>query len=105
MLAPALRANLAQGVDEDRLTGAMREEFFIHHITGAGLTVNYLKSMRGQKLPDYMLFFKNQKLIIEIGGAGKGASQFKGIEGKEKLVLNQPGSPNGIPLILFGFLW
>ncbi|NTV83157.1 MAG: ATP-binding protein [Bacteroidales bacterium] len=105
MLAPALRANLAQGVDEDRLTGAMREEFFIHHITGAGLTVNYLKSMRGQKLPDYMLFFKNQKLIIEIGGAGKGASQFKGIEGKEKLILNQPGSPNGIPLILFGFLW
>mgnify|MGYP001193160318 FL=1 len=105
MLVPALRMNLAQGVDDDRLTGAMREEFFIHHILGAGLTVNYLKSMRGQKLPDYMLFFKDQKLIIEIGGAGKGASQFKGIEGKEKLILTQPGSPNGIPLILFGFLW
>lgn len=105
MLVPALRMNLAQGIDDDRHTGAIREEFFIHHISGAGLTVNYLKSMRGQKLPDYMLFFKDQKLIIEIGGAGKGASQFKGIAGKEKLILTQPGSPTGIPLILFGFLW
>jgi predicted AAA+ superfamily ATPase len=105
LLTPTLRANLAQGSDEDRLTGAMREEFFIHHIEGTGLTINYLKSLRGQKLPDYVLFFKNRKLIIEIGGAGKGASQFKGIESKEKLILTQPGSKNGIPLILFGFLW
>jgi predicted AAA+ superfamily ATPase len=105
MLTLTLRGNLAQGSDEDRLTGAMREEFFIHHISGAGLTVNYLKSLRGQKLPDYVLFIKNRKLIIEIGGVGKSTSQFKGIEGKEKLVLTQPGSKTGIPLILFGFLW
>ncbi|MCX6250812.1 MAG: AAA family ATPase [Bacteroidetes bacterium] len=105
MLVPTLRSNLAQGSDEDRLTGAIREEFFIHHISGCGLTVNYLKSLRGQKLPDYVLFFQNRKIIIEIGGAGKSASQFKGIKGKEKLVLTQPGSKTGIPLILFGFLW
>lgn len=105
MLSPTLRANLSRGSDEDRLTGAIREEFFIHHITGANLTVNYLKSKRGLKLPDYVLFLENRKLIIEIGGAGKSTSQFKGIDGKEKLVLTQPGSKNGIPLILFGFLW
>jgi predicted AAA+ superfamily ATPase len=105
MLVPTLRSNLAQGSDEDRLIGAIREEFFIHHISGANLTVNYLKSLRGQKLPDYVLFFQNRKLIIEIGGAGKSVSQFKGIDTKEKLVLTQPGSKSGVPLILFGFLW
>jgi len=105
MLAPALRANLAQGSDDDRLTGAMREEFFIHHVAGADLTVNYLKSMRGRKLPDYVLFLKDSKVIVEIGGTSKTASQFKGIDEKEKLILSQPGSKSGVPLILFGFLW
>lgn len=105
MLAPTLRANLAQGSDIDRLTGAIREEFFIHHVVSADLTVNYLKSMRGQKLPDYVLFLKDRKVIVEIGGAGKTSSQFKGIDEKEKLILTQPGAKLGIPLILFGFLW
>ena len=105
LMAPALRENLAHGSDEDRMTGALREEFFIHHISGTGYAVNYLKSMRGQKLPDYVLFINNRKLVIEIGGAGKSTSQFKGLAGKEKLILSQPGSKNGIPLILFGFLW
>jgi len=105
LLVPTLRVNLAQGIDQDRLTGAIREEFFIHHVTGANLTVNYLKSLRGQKLPDYIVFYGDRKLIFEIGGAGKGTSQFKGVEIKEKYILSQPASPRSIPLILFGFLW
>lgn len=105
LMAPTLRANMAYGSDADRLTGALREEFFIHHVSGADLTVNYLKSMRGQKLPDYVLFLKDRKLIVEIGGAGKTSSQFKGIDLKEKLILTQPGSKTGVPLLLFGFLW
>ena len=105
LFAPALRVNLAQGSDHDRLIGAIREEFFIHHICGAGLTVNYLKSMRGQKLPDYIVFLGERKIIFEIGGPGKGVSQFKGVKEKEKHVLTQPGSTKGIPLILTGFLW
>lgn len=105
LLAPTLRPALAQGIDEDRLTGAILEEFFIHHISGANLNVNYLKSMRGQKLPDYILFTEKQKYVIEIGGAGKSAAQFKGVHVREKIVLSQPGSKNNLPLILFGFLW
>jgi hypothetical protein len=105
LFAPALRANLAQGIDEDRLKGAIREEFFIHHVMGAKLTVNYLKSLRGQKLPDYILFYKGARFIFEIGGASKKSSQFKGLDMKEKHILTQPGSSNGIPLILSGFLW
>ena len=105
LFAPALRVNLAQGSDQDRLIGAIREEFFVHHLTGAGFTVNYLKSLRGQKLPDYIVFYRERKIIFEIGGAGKGPAQFKGIAEKEKHILTQPGSSNGIPLILTGFLW
>lgn len=105
LLVPTLRVNLAQGIDHDRLTGAIREEFFIHHVKGANLTVNYLKSLRGQKLPDYILFHGDRKLIFEIGGSGKGTSQFKGVEIKEKYILSQPASSRSIPLILFGFLW
>lgn len=105
LFAPALRVNLAQGSDQDRLIGTIREEFFIHHLTGAGFIVNYLKSMRGVKLPDYIVFHGERKIIFEIGGAGKGPSQFKGIDVKEKYILTQPGSSRGIPLILTGFLW
>ncbi len=105
LFTPVLRNILAQGIDADRLTGTMREEFFIHHVLGTGLTVNYLKSLRGQKLPDYIIFHGEKKLIFEIGGAGKGAAQFKGVEGREKVILTQPGVQKGIPLILFGFLW
>jgi predicted AAA+ superfamily ATPase len=105
LLTLTIRANLAEGVDEDRLKGTLREEFFVHHVAGAGLELNYLKGARGQKLADYVVFYKARKLIFEIGGAGKGASQFKGISAKEKFILSQPGSARGIPLILLGFLW
>lgn len=105
LFTPSLRVNLAQGMDSDRLTGAIREEFFIHHILGANLTVNYLKSQRGIKLPDYIVFHEGKKIIFEIDGAGKGTSQFKGIAEREKHRLTQPGTIAGIPLILVGFLW
>lgn len=105
LFAPALRANLTQGSDQERLIGAIREEFFVHHLTGAGLTVNYLKSIRGEKLPDYMVFYQERKIIFEIGGAGKSSVQLKGVTEKERHILTQPGSSNGIPLILTGFLW
>ena len=105
LLAPSLRINLAQGSDRNMFTGSIREEFFIHHIAEAGYTVNYLKSARGEKLPAYIVFLGERRIIFEIGNGGKGASQFKGIVEKEKYMLNQPGSSSGIPLILTGFLW
>ena len=66
--------------------------------------MNYLKSVRGEKLPDYVVFYKNDKIIFEIGGAGKTRKQLKGIS-STRFVLSQPGNlEKGIPLILFGFL-
>jgi len=43
--------------------------------------------------------------IIEIGGKGKGYSQFKGIEDIEKLVVSHYGGVEGLkrPLFTLGF--
>ncbi len=97
------RPHLAPSLDEDRLIGSMREEFFVHHMRGRELF--YLKSNRGEKLADYLLVHKGKKLVFEIGGAGKTGEQFKGVVADGKFILNQPGNPKrGIPLVLFGFL-
>jgi len=44
--------------------------------------------------------------VIEIGGKGKGREQFKGIETRQKLILNHSNEVEGIkrPLFLLGFL-
>jgi predicted AAA+ superfamily ATPase len=103
LISLPFRPHLAPSLDEDRLSGAMREEFFVHHMQGRALF--YLKSNRGEKLADYLLVHKGKKLVFEIGGAGKTQEQFKGIVADGKFVLTQPGNPKrGIPLILFGFL-
>jgi len=76
--------------------GALREDFFIHHVNGA----QYIRET-GKRTPDYYL----DGYIFEIGGRAKGASQVKGIKGsfvvKESLSL----SPGEIPLYLFGLLY
>ncbi|GFO98023.1 hypothetical protein ig2599ANME_2234 [groundwater metagenome] len=99
------RSYFSEGTEDDKITCAIREEFFIHHISNIDVDVNYLKSVRGEKLPDYVVFQKDEKITFEIGGAGKRRKQLKGISGS-RFVLTQPGNlEKGIPLILFGFLW
>ncbi|MFH1471471.1 MAG: AAA family ATPase [Nanoarchaeota archaeon] len=99
------RAYFSDGVEDEKIAGAIREEFFIHHISNIDANVNYLKSLRGEKLPDYIVFYKNKKFVFEIGGAGKTRVQLKGIS-NNRFVLSQPGNVDkGIPLIFFGFLW
>lgn len=98
------RVHFAEGIENEKLIGAMREEFFVHHAFLLGVDINYLKNERGEKLADYLLFYKNKKFIFEIGGAGKTAKQLKGIRGENKFVLSQPWNKNGIPLLLFGFV-
>jgi len=96
------RAHLSSGVDEARLKGALREEFFAHHVPG----LLYVKGAKGQKAPDYFVQLGARRLVFEIGGAGKGATQLKGVDEKyEKFVLSSPASDKGIPLVLFGFLY
>jgi len=49
---------------------------------------------------------QGRKIVFEIGGKGKGRSQFKGVEADQKIIL-APGiapSPGRIPLEMLGFL-
>ncbi|MBR2082854.1 MAG: ATP-binding protein [Elusimicrobiaceae bacterium] len=66
--------------------GALREEFFVFSCTLEGLPVHYLKSTRGTKTADYVVS-DEESAVFEIGGKGKGRSQFKGLTVEKKIIL------------------
>jgi hypothetical protein len=92
--------------DYDDAVGGLREDFFIEALSQANLRAQYLKSTRGAKTPDYLLECEGEKVVIEIGGKGKGRQQFKGIRVGHKLILAHAVLPDEerIPLFLVGFL-
>jgi hypothetical protein len=71
-----------------------------------GHSVQYLKSVRGAKTPDYILKNDKTDLIIEIGGKSKGREQFKGIHGAKGIILSHSLETEDIrrPLFLAGML-
>ena len=103
LLMPPIRM-LYRPVEEVR--GGLREDFFVMAMRQAGRSVNYLKSTRGQKTPDFLLQYGGKNLVFEVGGKGKGRSQFKGIEADRKIVMAEGGSfsEGRMPLHLAGFL-
>jgi len=103
LLTPPIR-KLFRPLEEIR--GGLREDVFAMAISHAGYELNYLKSTRGQKTPDFLLQRKGENLVFEIGGKGKGRSQFKGVQADRKIVMGEDAnfSPDRIPLHLVGFL-
>jgi predicted AAA+ superfamily ATPase len=92
--------------DWDDALGGLREDFFVEAMSQAGIELEYLKSTRGAKTPDYLIEREGEKLAVEVGGRGKGRQQFKGIEVDRKLVFAHGAAPEGprLPLFLLGFL-
>lgn len=86
--------------------GALREDFFVEMMTMSLMTFYYLKSKRGMKTPDFLIREKDRKIIIEIGGKGKGKKQFKGITAADKirLVHSEETDGNKRPLFMAGYL-
>lgn len=90
----------------DDAIGGLREDFFVEMLRQAGIEFGYLKSTRGAKTPDYLVSGGSDKLVVEIGGKGKGREQFKGVKIDRKLVFAHTDAPTGgrLPLFLAGFL-
>ena len=103
------RSVLYNNINKDDLVGAIREEFFVFHLNNLELNIKYLKNDRGEKMPDYIITYKNRKIIFEIGGPGKTKKQLnacKEIPCCEKYLLQQPfeNELGAHPLILLGFV-
>ena len=92
--------------DPEDAIGGLREDFFVDMLRQAGIEISYLKSLRGEKTPDYLVAGGPDKLVVEIGGPGKGRQQFKGIEIDRKLVFSHTDTPTTgtVPLFLIGYL-
>jgi len=89
----------------DEAIGGLREDFFVEAFRALGKEVFYLKSMRGQKTPDY--FIRDfEDIVFEVGGKGKGRSQFKGVGIKRKIIFADGYDVTDIrrPLFLAGLL-
>jgi predicted AAA+ superfamily ATPase len=86
--------------------GGIREDFLVEAMCQAGIEIEYLKSTRGAKTPDYLIEHDGERLAVEVGGRGKGREQFKGVTVDRKLVFAHSDVPEGnrLPLFLLGFL-
>lgn len=86
--------------------GALREDFFLESMRRIEQPLSYLKTKRGEKTPDYWLQLSDKDIVIEVGGSGKGRSQFKGITASQTFILGDnivPDNNRQQPLFLLGF--
>ncbi len=87
--------------------GGLREDFFAEMMRHSELSFFYLKNTRGAKTPDYLLNDQQYgKTVIEIGGKGKGISQFKDVKADRKYIFTHSTQTDHIrrPLFMLGFL-
>jgi len=92
--------------EPDDAIGGLREDFFVQMLRQAGHEFGYLKSTRGAKTPDFLVHGEKDRLVVEVGGRGKGRQQFKDVAIDRKLVFAETDVPGGgkIPLFLAGFM-
>jgi len=86
----------------DECLGSLKEDFFVDVLRFSNREFYYLKTTTGKKTPDYIV----DDIIIEIGGKGKGISQFKGFRGKKNAILVHPGELDHMrrPLFMLGLV-
>jgi len=103
LLMPPVRL-LYRNLTEGR--GGLREDFFVFAMRQAGHALHYLKGTRGQKTPDFLLRRDGRNLVFEVGGKGKGRSQFKGVRADRKYIFGEGLQlpDEKIPLHLVGLL-
>lgn len=89
----------------EEAVGGLREDFVVEAFKAAGHEIRYLKSTRGAKTPDYAVAAE-RGVVFEVGGKGKGRSQFKGFRAERKIILADGLSSTSMhrPLFLVGLL-
>lgn len=90
--------------DYNQCIGSLREDYVVGELKSKEIEFYYLKSTRGEKTPDYIIFDKDKKFVIEIGGKGKGRKQFKGFKTENKVILSDDLRYNKKPIYSIGFL-
>ncbi len=93
--------------DFEDAIGGLREDFCIEMLANAKVECHYLKSTRGSKTPDFLARDRQGDIVFEVGGKGKGRSQFKGIKVDRKIILSHDDKTEGLhrPLFLLGYLY
>jgi len=93
--------------DYEYVVGGLREDFFAEMLANTSIEFHYLKSTRGSKTPDFLVRDKQGDIVLEVGGKGKGRSQFKGIKVNRKIILSHGDDSSDIrrPLFLLGYLY
>jgi hypothetical protein len=96
--------------------GGLREDYFAFALTSllgpASKSLEYLKSMRGTKTPDFVATIGKETVIFEIGGRGKGLAQFKDFKSSSRKIilvqdqneLHRDSKDYQVPLHALGFL-
>ncbi|MDE2027575.1 MAG: ATP-binding protein [Candidatus Omnitrophica bacterium] len=89
----------------DEAVGGLREDFFVETFRALGKEVFYLKSLRGEKTPDYLVR-DSEEIVFEVGGRNKGKKQFKGMGVKRKIIFSDGYDTTDIrrPLFLAGLI-
>lgn len=103
LMMPPLRL-LYRSLEEAR--GGLREDFVALAMRQAGMPLHYLKTTRGAKTPDFQIQYQDTSVVLEVGGKGKGRTQFKGFEADRKIVFSEGASTgrDRLPLHLLGFV-
>ncbi len=92
----SFRSALARYFNTEVEKGALREDFFIHHVGNAF----YVKEM-GRRSPDYWV----DGYVFEIGGPSKGKSQLERSERGFLVKESLSTMSNDVPIYLFGLLY
>lgn len=89
--------------DPEDARGGLREDLFVMSMRQQGVNLAYVKGTRGEKIPDYLFRHQGKRFVVEVGGKGKGRSQFKGITADETRVAAEGcnWTRDRIPLHLF----
>jgi len=104
LMAPPYR--LLYG-DYNAVLGGLREDFFAEAMRQRGVGFWYLKTMRGSKTPDFVIDSDGEyggRTVIEVGGKGKGPTQFKDFQSDRRFVFSHGDAVDDLrrPLFMLG---